>query len=152
MYGFRVHAKGCTGPRDANPSAPLLPALPANHTDAARVLCRHFCGNCNVTGAALRLRQRPAGGPAAGGSFAAASSFRLAPPARRAYPAGSFVLAGLNRHYLVAPIGHLVDERYTAYFMVDTKSRGGPGGGGGGGRIGIKRGQRGSGSGEGGGL
>ncbi|KAG2455135.1 hypothetical protein HYH02_000954 [Chlamydomonas schloesseri] len=119
----------------------------------ARVLCRQFCGNCNVTGAALRLRQRPSGGPAAGGSFAAASSFKLTVPARRAYPAGSFVLAGLNRHYLVAPIGHLVDERYTAYFMVDTKARGGQGGaggvGGGGARMGIKRGRRG---GEGGGL
>ncbi|KXZ56391.1 hypothetical protein GPECTOR_1g347 [Gonium pectorale] len=83
--------------------------------DASRVLCRKSCNWCKATASALRLRQRPANSPA----FAAASSFRLSPPARRAYPAGSYVLAGLNRHYLLAPLGNLVDERYTAYFMTE---------------------------------
>ncbi|KAG2499166.1 hypothetical protein HYH03_002747 [Edaphochlamys debaryana] len=75
----------------------------------ARVLCRKTCGVCNATASALRLRERPA---------PAASSFRLAPAARRAYPAGSYVLAGSNRHFLLAPLGNLVDERYTAYFDI----------------------------------
>ena len=50
--------------------------------------------------------------------YAATASFRLAPPVRRAYPAGAHVLAGSNRHYLIAPLGNLVDERYSAYFNV----------------------------------
>ncbi|GFR41395.1 hypothetical protein Agub_g2074 [Astrephomene gubernaculifera] len=86
----------------------------ASDAYAARVTCRQSCGWCNVTASALRLRQRPMGDAA----FAKAGSFRLGPAARRSYPAGSYVLAGLNRHYLLAPIGNLIDERYTAYFMV----------------------------------
>ncbi|GIL43375.1 hypothetical protein Vafri_1144 [Volvox africanus] len=87
----------------------------ASDSYSARVLCRQSCGLCNVTQSALRLRQRPVNSP----SFSAATSFRLAPAARRTYPAGSYVVAGLNRHYLIAPLGNLVDERYTAYFKIE---------------------------------
>ncbi|KAG2440382.1 hypothetical protein HXX76_004487 [Chlamydomonas incerta] len=80
----------------------------------ARVLCRKSCRSCLGTEQALRLRQQVPGSVV----FAATASFRLAPPARRAYPAGSHVLAGTNRHYLIAPLGNLVDERYSAYFNV----------------------------------
>ncbi len=87
---------------------------PSRPADTAYVLCRQSCGHCNAMAGALRLRPREPGNAA----FAAASSFRLSPPARRAYPAGSHVLAAATRHYLLAPLGNLVDERYTAYFML----------------------------------
>ncbi|PNW84899.1 hypothetical protein CHLRE_03g163150v5 [Chlamydomonas reinhardtii] len=80
----------------------------------ARVLCRKSCRSCLGTEQALRLRQQVPGSAV----YAATASFRLAPPVRRAYPAGAHVLAGSNRHYLIAPLGNLVDERYSAYFNV----------------------------------
>ncbi|KAG2499174.1 hypothetical protein HYH03_002755 [Edaphochlamys debaryana] len=86
----------------------------ATSSFVARVLCRKTCGSCLGALDALRLRQHVPGSLA----FASASSFRLAPAARRAYPAGSYVLAGSNRHFLLAPLGNLVDERYTTYFNV----------------------------------
>ncbi len=88
-----------------------LPAIP----DTDNVLCRKTCDSCTREwGESLRLRPQDPGNAA----FAAASSFRLSPPARRAYPAGSHVLAAATRHYLLAPLGNLVDERYTAYFRM----------------------------------
>ncbi|KXZ56392.1 hypothetical protein GPECTOR_1g348 [Gonium pectorale] len=124
------------------PEADCAAAVPngcGTNAFIARVLCRRTCGSCGGPLSAVRLRPQAVGSPA----FAAASSFRLSPPARRAYPAGSYVLAGLNRHYLLAPLGNLVDERYTAYFNVLTedvvprarrkKGEAGRGGGAGGG-------------------
>jgi hypothetical protein len=40
-----------------------------------------------------------------------------------AYPAGSKVVTGENRRYLIAPLGNLVDERYTSYFEFEAPSR-----------------------------
>ena len=34
------------------------------------------------------------------------------------------VVAGANRRYLVAPLGNLVDERYTVYFNVQSPHSG----------------------------
>ncbi len=34
------------------------------------------------------------------------------------YPAGSHVVVGHNRQYLLVPLGNVVDERYTVYFDV----------------------------------
>ncbi|KAG2455134.1 hypothetical protein HYH02_000953 [Chlamydomonas schloesseri] len=94
--------------------AAALPDGCGTNAFLARVLCRKTCRSCLGTQRALRLRQQVPGSAV----FAATASFRLAPPARRAYPAGAHVLAGSNRHYLLAPLGNLVDERYSAYFNV----------------------------------
>ncbi|GAX76447.1 hypothetical protein CEUSTIGMA_g3892.t1 [Chlamydomonas eustigma] len=44
------------------------------------------------------------------------SSFKLVQPLTHRYPPGSKVVKGVNRKYLVAPLGNLLDERYTVYF------------------------------------
>ena len=42
---------------------------------------------------------------------------------------GLQVVTGHNRRYIVAPLGNLVDERYTVYFNMDSKGNvEGPGG------------------------
>ena len=88
--------------------------------------CRRTCGNCTALSNVLRLLPRDAHSAA----FAAGSSFQLEEPARRAYPQNAFVLAAANRHYLVAPLGNLIDERYTAHFLVKAQPPRAGGGGG----------------------
>ncbi|KAG2492013.1 hypothetical protein HYH03_009742 [Edaphochlamys debaryana] len=108
--GWFVSAEACPCSEpcsDAGPSQLCSAAACLDDAHSARVSCRGTCGLCMAACSALHLVQRP---------LAPAASFRLTSPARRAYPEGSYVLAGDNRHYLLAPLGNIVDERYTAYF------------------------------------
>ena len=91
-----------------------------------KVRCRKSCGSCASLASVLTVRKqqgRSAGkgeqaeGSGSGGS-GSSSSFRLAQPLTHRYPPGSKVLAAANRHYLMVPLGNLVDERYTVYFSM----------------------------------
>lgn len=79
--------------------------------DVYKVHCRFTCGTCGSLATALGVRR-------VSGSEAAVASFRMAQPLTPQYPPGSKVVTGANRRYLVAPLGHLVDERYTVYFNI----------------------------------
>lgn len=80
------------------------------------VLCRKSCGACPHAAGALRLLVQRVGDAA----YAASTSFFVDAPQRSAYPLGSHIVAGSNRAYLVAPLGHLVDERYAAHFLIES--------------------------------
>ncbi|KAG1655843.1 hypothetical protein FOA52_008285 [Chlamydomonas sp. UWO 241] len=84
--------------------------------DIYRVHCRVSCNTCAAAASALSLQPISVlqGDPAA----AAVSSFRFAHPLQAGYPPGSKVVTGENRRYLVAPLGNLVDERYSVYFDI----------------------------------
>ncbi|KAG2492010.1 hypothetical protein HYH03_009740 [Edaphochlamys debaryana] len=113
--GWFVSAEACpclAACADEGPAELCTPEVCERDAHAARVSCRGTCGLCLPACSALSLSQR---------SSPSAASFRLTSPARRAYPDGSYVLAGDNRHYLLAPLGNIVDERYTAYFDLGRK-------------------------------
>jgi len=89
------------------------------------VQCRRSCRFCNSTASALTLQQLPSG---TAQEARAAASFKLAQPLAPRYPPGSKVVTAHNRRYLVAPLGNLVDERYTVYFNIVPPASPGPGG------------------------
>lgn len=83
--------------------------------------CRKSCGSCASLASVLTVRKlgRSAGDAhAAEGGSGSSGSFRLVQPLMHLYPPGSKVVAASNRHFLVVPLGNLVDERYTVYFSM----------------------------------
>ena len=87
-----------------------------------KVRCRKSCGSCASLASVLTVRKQQGrsagGGGQAAGEGSGSSNFRLAQPLTHRYPPGSKVLAAANRHFLVVPLGNLVDERYTVYFSM----------------------------------
>ena len=83
-----------------------------------RVFCRKSCGSCSSIASALHLVQMNGASPESHSS----SLFKMVQPLTSRYPPGSKVIEGVNRKYLVTPLGRLVDERYTVYFNVKASS------------------------------
>ncbi|KAJ9527298.1 hypothetical protein QJQ45_025556, partial [Haematococcus lacustris] len=86
-------------------------------SEVAERHCRQSCGKCTASAtarhlAAMRLQRLMPDDP----DFAAASTFVMTNPLTPRYPEGSRIVTGKNRAYLLMPLGHIVDERYTAYF------------------------------------
>ncbi len=90
---------------------------------AADVACRRSCGACGRGVGSATVLPAPAVGGTGGGNddsassrkFAVAASWRLVAGAGL-LPPGSKVVCGSNRGYVIAPLGNIIEERYTAYF------------------------------------
>lgn len=78
--------------------------------------CRSSCTACERAGGSARVL--PAASATDAASFKAASSFVMRAAAAQ-LPAGSKVVCGKNRDYVITPLGNIIDERYTAYFEFD---------------------------------
>jgi len=86
--------------------------------------CPMSCGTCRLQPASLNFavldtRQTKGDmGAKLSPAAAKAASFRFTTAPAHRFPPGTKVVHGTNRRYLIAPLGNLVDERYTAYFDV----------------------------------